>query len=94
MARAENLADAIRLSEEDPLCTFCPLELREQARARGFEYRDYPWMPGNVWNTLLDVIGLDNFEPLAWTQKSNRIRGQLLINATGMRNLETARTAQ
>lgn len=87
MPRAETIEDVLRIAEKDPLCRYCPEELRQDARRRGFEYRDFPWMPEPVFTLLHEIMGEENYQRLAWSEKQNYRRGQFLIRPQGLENL-------
>ncbi len=64
-------------------------------RADGWVYRDIPGrLSHEMWDHLIGIIGVGNFEILAMSIGDDWKRGQLMISPDGMKNLAAARVGQ
>lgn len=56
----------------------------------GWHYRDIPWCTDEYWQLLMEIIVESNVQLIICTRKLQEklIRGQILINEQGLKNLE------
>lgn len=63
-------------------------ELATELGFPGWTFRDLPRMSLDVYEKLINVIGIDNIHYLAQTVSGDTIRGQVLISPDGISNLK------
>lgn len=66
--------------------------LRKEMNLPNHYYRDISWMTAELWDTLLDTMGIGNYVLVASTTKETAehgliCRGQFMISPQGMDNL-------